>query len=239
MAKQVMVSSKVRKFTNLAEMEKEDKGSVFVLNVATGELNGQILINVPKKHGNGSDLVKIPRTFIPMDLTNQVTRSQLMESSEFRKTVTGGLLKLVTPEYAEMLLSSEDGREEKRRIENEMSKAKTIIANAGVTSEDSEEEEYADREDAEEDAKKRREVKSSKTADGGVSVKLQTLVNSAAEDDLDERGIVAKLRNYNGGEFKNKELDFLSKRYANKPRIMKYLKEVYAAKKKAKARAEA
>jgi hypothetical protein len=232
MAKQVMVSSKVRKYMTLGDLEKEEKGPVFVQNVSTGDEAGQVLITVPKKNGNGSDLVKVPKTFIPMDLTSQVPRSQLIEAAEFRKTITGGLLKLCTPEYAEMLLNSEDGKDEARRIANDLLKTKTLINNAGVRGDENDEEEYADREDA---AKEARKGKDSKRGNSSVSVKLQNLVASADEDDLSERDILSKIRNYNNGDLERAELDFLGKKYKNKPRIFKYLQGVHAEMKKAKA----
>lgn len=215
----------------LSELEQHDKGVVYVLNATTGDLNGQILISVPKKNGNGSDMVRVPKTFIPIDLTAQVTRSQLMESSEFRKTVTNGLVKLVTPEYATLLLSSDQGKEEKRRIENEINKARTVLANTGVTDggdAEEEEDDYVDRESIGKEAKK-----AANKAAGGesakVSIKLQTLVNSAAEDELSQKEIIGKLLNYNGGSLTKAEIDFLHKKYKDKPRIMTHLRSAYAA----------
>jgi hypothetical protein len=143
--------------------------------------------------------------------------------------VTGGLIKLVTADYAQVLLSSEQGREEKRRIDNEANKSRTILANAGVTEETNEADEESDYVEIESVGKEAK--KAAKLAGGGekaaVSIKLQTLVNSAAEEDNTEREIVGKLLNYNSGRLAMVELDYLRKKYANKPRIMKHLKEVY------------
>lgn len=225
--KTMLVNSKIRKYISLSELEQEEKGQVYVLNSSTGDLHGQILMSVPKKNGNGSDLVRVPKTFIPIDLTAQVTRSQLMESSEFRKTVTNGLLKPVTREYAEVLLSTEEGREERRRIDNEIQKARTIMQNAGVAdSEAEEEDEYVEVATIGKEAKQASQKAASKGT--SVSVKLQTLVNSAAEDELTQTEIVGKLLNYNSGKLTMPELAYLKKKYDNKPRIMKHLKAKYA-----------
>lgn len=229
----VRMNSKVQKYTTLAELEKDDKGPVFVMNASTGDLQGQILINVPKKNGNGSDIVRIPKTYIPIDLTAQVPRGQLMEASEFRKTVTNKLVKVVTPEYAQLLLSSEEGKEEKRRIENEMQKARTALQNAGVTSSDDEEEDeddgFVEAADVGREAKRAANKQAAKSkGTEKISMKLQAIVASADEDELSQSEIVGKLLNYNDGELTIHELAWLKKKYDNKPRIMKHLRTKYA-----------
>jgi hypothetical protein len=227
--KKVMVSSKIRKSMTVADLEDSgEKGSVWVLNTMTGDMQGQLLINVPKKHGNGQDLVRIPRTFIPMDLTDQVSKGQLLESSEFRKTVTGGLLKLITPDYANLVLSSDEGREEKRRVTNEMNKAKTILANAGVASD--EEDDEVDVEDASREARKLRDGsdngKGAKTSK--ANVKLQTAVNNGLEAEENEKQILARIRTYaNSNDMTIADVKWLNTKLGDKPRIKKYLKEVY------------
>lgn len=226
--KKVLVSSKIKRSMTIAELEATgDKGPVWVLNTMTGDMQGQLLINVPKKHGNGQDLARIPKTFIPIDLTDQVSKGQLLESSEFRKTITGGLLKLITQEYAELVLGSDEGREEKRRVLNEMNKAKTIIANAGVVGDEDDDE--VDAEDAGREARKLRdgtESKHGKTAK--ANVKLQTAVNSGLEAEENEKQILARIRTYAVGmDLTVADVKWLNAKLGDKPRIRKYLKEVY------------
>lgn len=227
--KKVLVSSKVKRSMTIAELEETgEKGSVWVLNTMTGDMQGQLLINVPKKHGNGQDLVRVPKTFIPMDLTDQVSKGQLLESSEFRKTITGGLLKLITPEYADLVLGSDEGREERRRVTNEMNKAKTIIANAGVASDEDDDE--VDAEDAGREARKLRDGadngKSGKTAK--ANVKLQTAVNNGLEAEENEKQILARIKNHAvGNDLTLSDIKWLNSKLGDKPRIKKYLKEVY------------
>jgi hypothetical protein len=224
----MLVSSKIKKSMTIADLEDSgEKGAVWVLNTMTGDMQGQLLINVPKKHGNGQDLVRVPKTFIPMDLTDQVSKGQLLESSEFRKTITGGLLKLITPEYAELVLSSDEGKEERRRVTNEMNKAKTIIANAGIASDDDDE---VDVEDASKEARKLRDGsdngKSGKTAK--ANVKLQTAVNNGLEAEENEKQILARIKNHAvGNDLTMADVKWLNTKLGDKPRIKKYLKEVY------------
>jgi hypothetical protein len=225
--KKVLVSSKIKRSMTIADLEVSEKGPVWVLNTMTGDMQGQLLINVPKKHGNGQDLVRVPKTFIPLDLTDQVSRGQLMESSEFRKTITGGLLKLITPEYADLVLGSDEGREERRRVTNEMNKAKTIIANAGVASDEDDDE--VDTEDASREARKLRDGTESKHGKGArANVKLQTAVNNGMEAEENEKQILARIKNHAvGNDLTLSDVKWLNSKLGDKPRIKKYLKEVY------------
>jgi hypothetical protein len=225
-SEKVLVNSKVKKSMTIAELEKSDRGPVYVLNATSQlETSGQILITIPKKNGNGSDLLKVPKTFIPIDLAAQISRSQILESSEFRKAVLGGMLKLVTQEYAELLLESDQGREEQRRLDNERNRTKTILANAGVTEDrdDSSDDDYVDRESVGREAKAKA-VKAAGKGDVKVSVKLQTLVNSAAEEELNQKQIVNRLLNY--GKLQKVDIIYLGKQYKDKPIIMKHLRGV-------------
>lgn len=226
--KKVLVSSKIKKSMSISDLEESgEKGAVWVLNTMTGDMQGQLLINVPKKHGNGQDLVRVPKTFIPMDLTDQVSKGQLLESSEFRKTITGGLLKLITPDYAELVLGSDEGREEKRRVLNEMNKAKTIIANAGVVDDGDEDE--IDAEDASREARKLRDGSDSKHGKTAkANIKLQTAVNNGIEAEENEKLILARIKTYAVGmDLTINDIKWLNAKLGDKPRIKKYLKEIY------------
>lgn len=240
-----LISSRIKKYTSLVELEAAgDKGSVFALNATTGEMEGQILINVPKKNGTGTNIVKIPKTFNPIDLTTQVNRSQLLESSEFRKTVTNGLLKLISVEYAQLLLASPEGKEEARRLLNEAETVRVALQNAGVTErkeieiEPDEDDEYVDVADVSKEVKRVKNTKSSKSK-SSISLKLQALVQKVQNESMSQTQIVAALKNYNQGVFKLDELRFLAGRYKNMPKVMKFLKEVLAVLKNKKEELEA
>jgi hypothetical protein len=221
------VSSKVKKFMTLEEVESEDKGSVWVLNSSTGKLSGQILLSVPKKAGNGSDLVRVYKTFIPIDITTQVSRSQLTESAEFRKCITSGLLRIVTPAYAKMLLESEEGREEKIRIENELAAARNILNNSGVV-EQTDEEEFVDTKAA---------PKKEAAKAGAVAQKLRQVVADASEEEWTQVKIVSALRNKDPSSWTRADWEFISKRYKDQPKVLKFLKSEYAEHKDTVAKA--
>lgn len=217
-----------RKFTTIAALEETERGQVWALNVsgADGGESGPVIFNAPKLNGNGGDVVRVLKSFIPMDLTLQVPKNQLMNSSEFRRTVQKGLIKLCTPEYAEALLKSEDGKEEMNRITNQLSAVRVAENNSSVT-EDDETFDPADLEGGEDKTriKNEREQKTQRSLEGSVSIKLQTLANTALADNVPPVRVVNLLRNH--GKMTKEELLFLRSKFSAQPKVIKFLKEQY------------
>lgn len=110
---------KLRGYT-IAELEKNpDSGPVFVVNRTAGVKRGDVFLTVARPNGNGSDSVNIPSTWIPVDLTSVIKRSQLLNDNNFRQAVTVGMLQLVHPDDAASLFNdSKEARQEFQRIAN-------------------------------------------------------------------------------------------------------------------------
>jgi len=102
----------------IRDLEKSKDGGVFVLNKTSGIEKGRIVFPVPKSNGVGSDTVLIPSTFIPIDLTEQVSRKQLTESSEFRKCVNSRRVELISEEEYNRLMKQEGADDERDRLYN-------------------------------------------------------------------------------------------------------------------------
>jgi hypothetical protein len=122
-----IVSSTIDKYTTLEQLEKEPRGPVYVINNLKGVYKGMVIVPIARRNGNGQDVVRIPPTFIPVDLTLQVSKDQLLDSSEFRRTVGKKLVVLVNPEYARRLLDTEDGRREAQQVQENMARAKLMV----------------------------------------------------------------------------------------------------------------
>lgn len=100
----------------LADVQKDDNPSVYVLNKSKGPEKGQIIIAVAKENGNGEDLLIIPRTFIPVDITAQISKEQLIKSTEFRKALNTRQLVIINPEDAQIILDTKEAQTEAERI---------------------------------------------------------------------------------------------------------------------------
>lgn len=111
------------KFLPVSYFEKEGPkatGPIWAINTAdTSELKtaGEVVLPIPKSSGVGDpDIVKVPQTWLPFELTSDVTRPRLLRASLFRKAVTKGLIGLIDEETAARLLRQEGAAEEQARL---------------------------------------------------------------------------------------------------------------------------
>jgi len=103
----------------ISQAEKSDSSSVFVLNTSGAKGTSKGIINLTIVEGNGrSTVVRIPVTFIPMDLTTQATKSAILMSPDFRRMVAQGIITVIEEADAVKMLSSDGAQEEQRRIMN-------------------------------------------------------------------------------------------------------------------------
>lgn len=137
----VVMSSKVKKYMSIQELEDlGNVGGVYVENTSPRDMRGDIIFSAPKLRGVGADVVRIVKTWIPQDLTNIVTKEQLLQSSEFRQTVTKGLIKILTRDYARQVLAHADAVQERDRIENMRRATRNIIKALPTTGREQDEE---------------------------------------------------------------------------------------------------
>jgi hypothetical protein len=98
-----------------------DAGPVWVLNSSRGTRRGDVVLTVARNSGLGSDTVVVPATWIPLDLTMMVSRSQLLRDNQFRQSILNGLLTLVNEDDATSLFDEhEDALKERQRLSNYM-----------------------------------------------------------------------------------------------------------------------
>lgn len=85
--------------------------SIFVRNNTKTDFNFRVADNQ-----GGVNIVVIPRTFIPLDLTSWAPINQLKESRELRAAIRGNVLSLVPEDEAQRIIETEAGRIEYERI---------------------------------------------------------------------------------------------------------------------------
>lgn len=101
----------------IAQDKHED---IWVLNSTKGNRRGNVFFTVANATGTREDQVNVPSTFIPINLTNQVTREQLLGSSSFRKAVNHELLKVVDAKDAEAFMKEPDAAREWNSVRAQM-----------------------------------------------------------------------------------------------------------------------
>lgn len=89
---------------------------VWVLNNFSGDARGDIYIDVAKQSGQGTDLIMIPNTFVPVNLSDQVSKKQLIKSSDFRRAINSRYVLLISDKDAADKLAEDGAQEEADRV---------------------------------------------------------------------------------------------------------------------------
>ena len=103
------------------EMNKKSP-SVWVMNRTEGDTRSRILI--PTKTKSGDMILTIPATFVPVDLSMQASKDDLLTSAQFRQTISKGLIDLLSDEEADAILRMEGAAEEVLRLQRESRQGK-------------------------------------------------------------------------------------------------------------------
>ena len=113
MKKQIFLS-----VSDLSRLDEHD--DVWALNNTKGEYRGNVFFTVPSlNNGLREDQVLVSCTFAPVNLTEQVTRKQLLDSSSFRRAVASQTLHIISAADAQELLKDTAIRAEYDRVVQE------------------------------------------------------------------------------------------------------------------------
>ncbi len=105
----------------LSEAEKSAESSIWVFNLSgAAEVAKDFprgIINISINDGIGNAIgIKIPITWVPVDLTTQVTKGALLANPQFRRLVSAGVLKIIAEEHALAIISTPEGRKETQKV---------------------------------------------------------------------------------------------------------------------------
>jgi hypothetical protein len=106
------IKKKIKSLPLLRISQLEDKSikEVWILNETSPK--GDIILDVKNKADGSTSLVKIPPTWIPVCLTDQVPKSMISESPKFRSILSSGHIKLLDPKGVHELLQDDEIRAE-------------------------------------------------------------------------------------------------------------------------------
>jgi hypothetical protein len=82
---------------------------------AINKSNGDFLLTLKSEDGR-NELVPIPKTWIPIQLTNFAEPKLFKRSSDFRRTVAAGSIEIISQEEAQEILRDESAQAELERI---------------------------------------------------------------------------------------------------------------------------
>ncbi len=109
----------------------ESGKSIYVKPIAGDRTPGDINLTLHSATGQPL-LVYIPRTFIPIRVTDFAPADMFIASTDFRKCVSGNYLKIIPVDEAEKILSTPEGREELERVRTEIYGGKGMTAQKEV-----------------------------------------------------------------------------------------------------------
>jgi hypothetical protein len=163
--------------------------SVFCINTSDLEgarEKGDVLMTVRLNGSTDPELIRIPLTWIPIDLTSFVPIEALLTSVELRKAINSGTVTLINEETANAILATRMGREEQQSISLrgafvDEDSLRNMVKNGGAASE------LAQKILAE---RKKSLAKDASSPEEGVTPQLVSIVNRA---DLDTRSMQAAI----------------------------------------------
>lgn len=128
----------MKKYLTVTEIEsQDDKMPIWALNgSAHSEIGqaGDVHVGIPKVNGGTKiDALYLPQSWLPVCLTDQIPRGQLMASSEFRNAVNTKLLMPITVEYAAQINSQEGADEERMRLTQRRREVREATAARSIT----------------------------------------------------------------------------------------------------------
>ena len=119
------MSSIKKRIAGLAEIrisQLEDKNikEIWILNKTNVSMNlkGDIALEVKNRADGSPTVVKIPPTWVPVCLTDQVPKQMIMDSPTFRTIVSGGHIKILDPAGVIEILKDPEVAEEINAIRN-------------------------------------------------------------------------------------------------------------------------
>lgn len=99
-------------YMTLDDLEKSESSAVWVLN----KTNPSGLVSFVVDNNGRRVAVNIPLTWIPFDLATRCTKRSLLESPQFRRIVSAGMIRIIDTRSAEALLDSDDAKAEQQRV---------------------------------------------------------------------------------------------------------------------------
>lgn len=132
-------------YLTINEAERDPNPSLWVINTSTisdAEIFGDVLMTVPRGAGNGDPVrLKIEMTWLPQDLNMQAPKEIILRSIEFRQALNKNVVAIVSNNYAETVLRTDQARQERRRMADQ-ARMMSKHANPARTLDDSNTEVY-------------------------------------------------------------------------------------------------
>lgn len=99
------------KYLTIPQAEKADDSCLYVLNRT--KPRGNINLVISNNHGT-RDAVRVPISRVPLDLTTQAVKQNILQSPEFRRSVAKGTIVIISTDSAEELFLNDSAAQKER-----------------------------------------------------------------------------------------------------------------------------
>ena len=95
---------------------------IWVKSIAGGthKSAGDVNIDITQEGSTRRELVTVPKTFIPIKITDFAPAKNFILSTSFRRTIASGVLVIIDPKDASKEISTPEGRKELERLRQEL-----------------------------------------------------------------------------------------------------------------------
>jgi hypothetical protein len=126
--------STVERFISLQEATDQKGGPLYVINTADQIHDGGGDVNLSVPVGNQTQLIVIPRTWIPIDLTASVPRKFVLDSINFINSVSSGIIQICSSAYAESIKKDSSYNDEASNVKGYLkSRRSAVEVNRGLS----------------------------------------------------------------------------------------------------------
>lgn len=100
-------------YIGINDLVEQEKGPIWVINTSNEKYQGgaEVYITI------GSDVLVVPRTWLPFEMTKKLPRKSILESTYFVSAMSDGLIKAISKETALKLLAEPRASKEAKRLE--------------------------------------------------------------------------------------------------------------------------
>lgn len=99
------------KYLTISQSERAEDSSLYVINRT--KPRGNINLVVGNNYGT-RDAVRIPISRVPLDLTTQAVKANILQSPEFRRSVAKGSIMIISTDSAEELFAEDPAAQKER-----------------------------------------------------------------------------------------------------------------------------
>jgi hypothetical protein len=189
------------KTPTIDDLTSEDRGPIYVVNTSAkvNQTGADVFVTVYVGNQSAATILSIPLSWKPFNLTEQAPRQAILGSQHFLRSVSSGVLTLISKEEAQDILATPQAIKETERLSQLRSKVEAAIRNPNA-------DEFKLTIEGQEEAEgKKHTVSASFFDEGSVSTSFKAWVAKNNQLDVEDAINAARIRS----EFSADEMQYI------------------------------